>query len=64
MTTKHTTTVVSAYPRCDFHANRLAAYDAKTVHGPWANLCTSCFMERGIGVGLGKGQRLVLKGQQ
>jgi hypothetical protein len=33
------------------------AYDAKTVHGPWGWLCQTCFNEKGIGLGLGLGQR-------
>lgn len=52
---------MSVLPKCDVnnsHGN--AAYDAKTVWGPWANLCVKCFQDFGIGLGTGKGQRLVL----
>ena len=56
----HTTTYVTRLPRCDFHPDRKASYDAKTSMGPWANMCGFCYAERGVGLGLGKGQRLML----
>jgi hypothetical protein len=31
--------------------------DAKTTHGPWANLCPACFRKIGVGLGTGRGQR-------
>ena len=51
---------VSNIPQCQF-CSAPAAYDAKTRMGPWAYLCERCFKKDGIGLGLGKGQRLVLK---
>ncbi len=55
-------TYVPELPPCDLHQARweyrAASYDAKTRLGPWANLCTACFVEHGVGLGLGKGQRL------
>jgi len=30
--------------------------DGKTKSGPWANMCTSCHRNFGVGLGLGKGQ--------
>ncbi len=30
--------------------------DGKTILGPWAYMCPSCFKEYGIGLGTGKGQ--------
>lgn len=36
-----------------------AAYDGKTVHGPWAYMCARCFIDHGIGLGTGRGQRLL-----
>jgi len=30
--------------------------DAKTTHGPWANLCPACFRKIGVGLGTGRGQ--------
>lgn len=35
-----------------------AKYDGKTQFGQWAYMCPSCFGKYGIGLGLGKGQRL------
>lgn len=32
------------------------AYDAKTQKGPWAWMCTTCYRDQGIGLGLGLGQ--------
>jgi hypothetical protein len=32
-------------------------YDARTKMGPWAILCVICFGEKGVGLGLGKGQK-------
>jgi len=48
-------------PDCDF-CGKTAGYDAKTVMGPWAYMCQSCFDLNGAGsLGLGWGQRLVLE---
>lgn len=63
----HTEVTVAKLPNCDIHAyvhhklGVLAAYDGKTKDGPWANMCEQCFKTHGIGLGLGKGQRLVLE---
>lgn len=58
---------VSRLPRCDFcHTNgRLtrAEYDGRTTQGYWANMCSLHFDRYGIGLGTGKGQRLVLAGE-
>lgn len=35
-------------------------YDAKTIQGPWANMCETCFKRFGVGLGIGRGQRYVL----
>jgi hypothetical protein len=51
-------TVVSERPPCDI-CGQEAQYDAKTVQGAWANLCQAHFDQMGIGLGTGKGQRLV-----
>lgn len=32
-------------------------YDCKTVHGPWANLCSNCYKIYGVGLGTGLGQK-------
>jgi hypothetical protein len=38
-----------------------AAYDGKTKEGPWANMCEYHFTQYGVGLGTGKGQRLILE---
>ena len=38
-----------------------ALYDGKTKFGPWANMCQEDFDKYGVGLGTGKGQRLVLR---
>lgn len=37
----------------------VATVDGKTKMGPWANMCERCHHEVGVGLGLGKGQRLI-----
>jgi hypothetical protein len=68
MPDNHTTTVVDRIPDCDIckyaekRVNpRPAVIDGKTIHGPWANMCASHFETHGVGLGLGRGQRLVLR---
>ena len=41
----------------------VARYDAKTVRGPWGYLCEAHFLTLGVGLGTGRGQRLVLPGE-
>lgn len=57
--------VVTVIPLCDyckqFGINRLAVVDGKTHVGLWANMCEPDFKAHGVGLGLGKGQRLVLQ---
>lgn len=36
-------------------------YDAKTIYGPWANMCFGCFNTIGVGLGVGMGQMYRLK---
>ena len=55
-----TEVTVSNIPQCQF-CSAPAAYDAKTRMEPWAYLCERCFKKDGVGLGLGKGQRLVRK---
>jgi len=58
-----TTVKVSSLPTCDLckqvGQSTEAAYDGKTVFGPWANMCEPHFQEFGVGLGTGRGQRLV-----
>lgn len=57
---------VTQLPDCDIHKSLLdkpgvpAAYDGKTVQGPWANMCEECFGTHGVGLGTGRGQRLIV----
>jgi len=58
-----TTAEVIKLPMCDFCGHQ-AAYDAKTVHGPWAFMCRRDFELYGPGkLGLGIGQKLVVAGE-
>jgi uncharacterized protein YkwD len=38
-----------------------ATVDGKTSSGPWANMCDPHFAINGVGLGTGRGQRLILK---
>ena len=51
------TIFVEQLPKCDF-CDAQAAYDAKTKYGPWANMCQRCFWMHGIGLGIGRRQKL------
>lgn len=58
-------TYVSKLPDCDickYEQDRKteAHYDGRTVSGQWANMCTPHFATRGVGLGTGKGQHLVV----
>ena len=63
----HTQVEVPKLPQCDFcKQNPLvlyqeAHYDGKTRMGPWANMCREHFKRFGVGLGLGKGQELILR---
>ena len=45
-------------PECQF-CGKEGAYDGKTKMGPWAFMCKECHKKYGVGIGTGKGQRLV-----
>ena len=47
--------------KCQICKWRDALYDAKTKSGRWGFLCEYCFQEHGIGLGLGKGQKLIIE---
>ena len=53
-------TEVNVLPSCGFCKNE-AKYDGKTVYGPWGYMCQLCFDTYGTGLGIGKGQELILK---
>lgn len=52
-------------PMCDFclqgREHNDAHYDGRTNLGPWANMCEEHFEAHGIGLGVGRGQWLVLE---
>ncbi len=61
---------VNRFPLCDFIEGSIwsdcrdegeARYDGKTIHGPWAYMCEQHFTEFGVGLGTGRGQRLILR---
>lgn len=56
---------VTTLPDCDIHRavrseNVAAEYDGATIMGPWAYMCGECFHGYGVGLGTGRGQRLIL----
>jgi hypothetical protein len=52
--------IVAKLPKCNF-CDEEARYDGKTIQGPWAYMCVEHYCKFGTGVGLGRGQRLVLQ---
>jgi hypothetical protein len=52
--------IVAERPKCSF-CTEPAQYDGKTVMGPWANMCTAHWARFGVGLGLGRGQRLLVE---
>ena len=60
MADQHRETKVKTFPHCDFCPSG-ALYDGQTTAGLWANMCNLHFQEHGVGLGLGKGQRLVVE---
>lgn len=49
---------VEKLPKCDF-CDKPAHYDGKTIMGPWAHMCEEHFAKYGVGLGTGKGQKLI-----
>ena len=65
-----TTARVSQFPKCDlckdsdiFTPPEDAQYDGRTRSGIWAFMCPIHFLSHGVGLGLGKGQRLTTKNE-
>lgn len=56
-------TIVSEKPKCDVCGHPQAEYDGKTKIGLWAYMCEICFERFGVGLGIGKGQKLLLRRQ-
>ena len=52
---------VTRLPKCDHHPDEEAKYDCATVYGYWMYACERCYRDIGRGLGLGKGQRLILR---
>jgi len=50
---------------CDFcgENNLKTLIDGKTIFGPWAVMCEFCHLTKGIGIGLGKGQKYISDGK-
>lgn len=55
------TVKVTALPDCDICKKQKAKYDGKTLMGPWAYMCQSCYDTSGVGLGTGLGQELVVE---
>lgn len=56
----HEAVEIGEAKHCDFHPHLTAVVDGKTIFGPWANMCDECFEHVGVGLGLGRGQRLIV----
>jgi hypothetical protein len=56
----HEEVLVTEIPPCDF-CGEPAIMDGKTKAGPWAYMCSDCARVHSVGIGLGRGQKLVLK---
>lgn len=55
---------VDHIPNCDICMDTTPAeYDAKSKQGPWAYMCQRHFEQHGVGLGMGRGQRLKLWGK-
>lgn len=60
MNKERTEVVMEEDQACNF-CPQVAAYDGRTVYGSWAYMCEDCYKIYGIGLGIGKGQKLVKK---
>ena len=54
------TDVLDTRPGCDLCKQRPAAVDGATRMGPWAYMCIPCFESYGVGLGMGRGQRILI----
>lgn len=63
MSDNKTEVLVDSIPNCDFpHGAPVPAeYDGKTTSGPWAYMCEVHHLNYGVGLGTGRGQKLVLR---
>jgi len=53
--------VIEKLVQCDLCKIAEAKYDARSKMGPWGYMCQKCFGFYGIGLGIGKGQKLVVR---
>ena len=58
-----TVVVMDSIPICDCCQKNPAFMDGKTKMGSWAYMCVSCSAVFSIGLGVGKGQQLVLRSE-
>jgi hypothetical protein len=61
---RHEAVVVDFEKLCDFCKPvkmKRATVDGKTIFGPWANMCQTHYSLHGVGLGMGRGQRLIYK---
>lgn len=64
MTVANSEVIVHKLPPCDIpKCENTALYDGATTFGPWAYMCQAHFDALGVGLGLGRGQKLVVKGK-
>lgn len=54
-----TETKLRELPICNLCNLKKAKYDGKTKIGAWAYMCNTCFKLYGIGLGTGRGQKLI-----
>ena len=62
----HTSVIVATIPPCDLCGGMAIVQDAYAdaqlpMVGPWANVCKPHFDYHRCGLGLGRGQRLILR---
>lgn len=58
-----TEVVVDELPKCNF-CDKPALYDGKTLNGPWAYMCEEHYSYWGVGLGTGRGQKLIIKEEE
>lgn len=56
----HTSVEVAVLPACDM-CSALGLRVVERGRGPWADMCLVHFEDFGVGLGLGRGQRLVVR---
>ena len=58
----HTEVEIPTALKCDF-CSETALYDGRTKMVSWAYMCQLHFDKYGVGLGLGKGQKLIVKSE-